>query len=576
MAYPEVAELVKKVHSNVVTWPKVPDTEKVAMLKRMIETLDSLVDEWANKCNESRHYANHPHLHGAGALTGPAMCGLHLNALLQTYESIVKNGKPPHGNVRTVGDQHIVQTYPFDTLDKAFYPGTIELWLEPGKKPTQGACRGNTGLAAILGPGNYETPNDILSTMFCESKVVVYSPHPNLAKSNVPFYRRIFKELIDAGYLGIIEPDPDPAVVRAKAAALLKTPEICAMVMTGGCKTYDNIVWGAEGKKTGKKAFDKPVGAELGACSPWIIAPGPWTDKELEHHAGVLAGNKLINTSAVCASPQLLMLQKDWPHREVFMKKLEAKLRSVSKSGSYPVFYPGTEQRVQAAKDAYPAEKVREISLGADGAPCALLRLDESDAGSHVCKEESFAPVLAEIPIDAASTKDFLEKAQKLANSEKVFGSLSCSVIISDASSKELGADFIDKWLQRQEWGATAVNDWAGFAAVMPTAIWGGYPGKHSPEDIQSGQGWVGNYRMYDNVQKAVVRSPFINPVHPKGPATVDDAAVGGRMARFTVKPSFSRLAPLLLTALGGRNAVAIAKAMLVLFIAFLVACRRR
>jgi len=159
-----------------------------------------------------------------------------------------------------------------------------------------------------------------------------------------------------------------------------------------------------------------------------------------------------------------------------------------------------------------------------------------------------------------------------LANSEKVFGSLSCSVMISDAASKELGAEFIDRWLQGQEWGATGVNDWAGFAAVMPTAICGGYPGKHSPEDIQSGQGWVGNYRMYDNVQKAVVRSPFINPVHPKGPATLDDAAVGGRMARFTVKPSLSRLIPLLLTALGGRNGVAIAKAMLLALIAVFVA----
>merc|ERR1712190_158775 len=254
------------------------------------------------------------------------------------------------------------------------------------------------------------------------------------------------------------------------------------------------------------------------------------------------------------------------------MQKLEAKMRT----GSYPGFYPGTEQRVQAAKYAYPADKVREINLGAGGAPCVLLRLDESDAGSHVCKEESFAPVLAEIPIAASSTKDFLEKAQTLANSDKVFGSLSCSVIISDASSQELGAEFIDKWLQGQEWGATALNDWAGFAAVMPTAIWGGYPGKHSPEDIQSGQGWVGNYRMYDNVQKAVVRSPFINPVHPKGPATMDDAAVGRRMARFTAKPSVGRLIPLLLTALGGKNAVAIAKAVLVALIAFMVARRRR
>merc|ERR1712203_263591 len=128
---------------------------------------------------------------------------------------------------------------------------------------------------------------------------------------------------------------------------------------------------------------------------------------------------------------------------------------------------------------------------------------------------------------------------------------------------------FIDKWLQGQEWGATAVNDWAGFAAVMPTAIWGGYPGKHSPEDIQSGQGWVANYRMYDNVQKSVVRSPFINPVHPKGTATLDDAAVGKRMAAFTVRPSLARLIPLLLTAIGGRNAVSISKSLLAIFVAF-------
>jgi len=305
------------------------------------------------------------------------------------------------------------------------------------------------------------------------------------------------------------------------------------------------------------------------------IAPGEWTEKELDHHAAVLAANKLINTSAVCASPQLLMLQKDWPHREAFMKKVEDKLKSAKDSGTYPVFYPGTEQRVQAAKDAYPKEKVHSIDLGAGGAPCVLLRLDESDAGSHVCKEESFAPVLAEIPISASTTKEFLEKAQDLANSEKVFGSLSASVMISDASMKELGPEWFDKWIAKQEWGATGVNDWAGFCAIMPTASWGGFP-KHKPEDIQSGQGLVNNYCMYDNVQKSCVRSPFFNPGHPKGPATLDDAAVAKRMTYFTARPGYGRLVPLLLTAICGRNGVAIGKGMLAIFIAFLAFMARR
>jgi len=254
----------------------------------------------------------------------------------------------------------------------------------------------------------------------------------------------------------------------------------------------------------------------------------------------------------------------------------EDKLRGAKDKGTYPVFYPGTEERVQAAKDAYPKEKVRDIDLGPNGAPMALLRLDADDAGSHVCKQEAFAPVLAEIPIESASPKEFLEKAQALANSEKVFGSLSASVMIPDAELKKLGKDYLDKWLQGQEWGSTGVNDWAGFCAIMPHSAWGGYLHKHTPEDIQSGQGFVGNYRMYDHVQKSVVRSPFVNPVHPKGTATLDDAAVGQRMAYFTVKPVFSRLVPLLLTALGGRNGVTIGKYVLTILVALVAFLARR
>merc|ERR1712032_818660 len=171
-----------------------------------------------------------------------------------------------------------------------------------------------------------------------------------------------------------------------------------------------------------------------------------------------------------------------------------------------------------------------------------IIRLDEGDEGSHVCKNEAFAPVLAELPISAATPREFLEKAQALANSENIQGSLSCSVIMPESVSNSLGPNFLDKWLDKQEWGATGMNEWGGMAAILGLSSWGAYP-KHTAEDIQSGQGFANNYLMYDNVQKSVLRSPFKTPAHPKGPPTLDDAAVGSRMAQFTLRPGFPRLA---------------------------------
>ena len=52
-----------------------------------------------------------------------------------------------------------------------------------------------------------------------------------------------------------------------------------------------------------------------------------------------------------------------------------------------------------------------------------------------------------------------------------------------------------------------------------------------------------------------VMRAPFLSPTHGKCVTTLDDAAVFRRMMYFAVRPSASRLVPLLLTALGGRRA---------------------
>lgn len=97
---------------------------------------------------------------------------------------------------------------------------------------------------------------------------------------------------------------------------LVNHVEVDEILITGGAATYDRLVWGQTpteqeaNKKNGKKLLNKPVNAELGASTPYIIVPGPWTPLEITHHVELIVSGKLINSGAVCASPQILLVDK--------------------------------------------------------------------------------------------------------------------------------------------------------------------------------------------------------------------------------------------------------------------------
>merc|ERR1711963_290934 len=113
--------------------------------------------------------------------------------------------------------------------------------------------------------------------------------------------------------------------------------------------------------------------------------------------------------------------------------------------------------------------KVREIDLGPNSYKPILLHLEESDLGSYACKQEAFAPVLCAMPLEgAANAKEFLKKAQEIANSDKIFGSLSATVAIPDKIKEDLGAEFWDTWIQGMEWGSVGINEWALMRSLIP------------------------------------------------------------------------------------------------------------
>ena len=317
--------------------------------------------------------------------------------------------------------------------------------------------------------------------------------------------------------------------------------------MTGGCATFDKIVWGDDKSKTTRR-ITTPIEAELGAVSPYIIVPSDdWSDKQIAHHANALAGWKCLNSSAVCASPQLLITSKGWKHKKEFMKSLTSALTNTA---GYPIFYNGTQDRVDQAVNAYPAEQVQRIA-SAKGAlkPVIIKSLNESDLGSWSTQNEAFAPVLVDLEIDASGVKDFMKKTSEIVNSNNVFGSLSCSVMVHPSASTEIGNAALDKWLQSMEWGTTSVNSWGGNGTLFPTGMWGAYP-KHSPTDVQSGIGIISNALMYDFPRKQVLRSPFIADNHPKAAApSMAESALLKKMSYYVANPGFCRLASLIAAA---------------------------
>jgi hypothetical protein len=101
---------------------------------------------------------------------------------------------------------------------------------------------------------------------------------------------------------------------------------------------------------------------------------------------------------------------------------------------------------------------------------------------------------------------DFLNAAVSFANDD-CWGTLSCVLIIDEASQKQYAQDF-DRAIEQLRYGGIGINAFTGmsYAAVTPT--WGAFPG-HLPTDIQSGAGVVHNALMFDYPQKSVLRAPF-------------------------------------------------------------------
>eukprot|EP01104_Vermistella_antarctica_P000266 TRINITY_DN1031_c1_g1_i1.p1 TRINITY_DN1031_c1_g1~~TRINITY_DN1031_c1_g1_i1.p1 ORF type:complete len:572 (+),score=154.91 TRINITY_DN1031_c1_g1_i1:27-1718(+) len=527
-----VDDVVKRVAPNKEKWANTSVAKRLEYLYSLRKNIYANFDEWAESCTELRNYPKEGGLpRGESFLMGPGITGAWVNAAINSLETLKCTGKfpVPISTSETPSGRKVAQVGPKGVHEKMLGgPGfKLELYLAPGKEVHQGdeyKAEG-PGLRVALGGGNFEVPFDILNGLFFENKVHIYKPNPVNIK-NAVFVEKAFAMLIEDGFLAVL-----PGGVPV-ATALINHPDVDDISIIGSSRTYNAIVWGTpDGPKSANavKACEKNVIAELGNCSPWIVCPGNYDDATLEHQAAHLAATKMANSGHICVSPQIVLTSKNWKQREQFLQYLE---KHLSKYEPFPTYYPGCDRAKAGFAKAYEGQ-AREIDAG----PGLLFVPDISESPEYAMQNEAFGPVLTHYPMDVSDDPaEFLKAAVDLCNNE-IWGTLATSLIVDDKTMKD-NSESVRKAIDDLRYGSIGVNQWGGNMTAYPAAAWGAHPG-HTPEDVQSGLGKMGNFHAIDNIEKSVVWSACNSPSH-QVPAHMqkNQQKILQRMGRYMVWPS--------------------------------------
>jgi acyl-CoA reductase-like NAD-dependent aldehyde dehydrogenase len=510
--------VLRSVHGHREQWALTPVERRRTYLQRVVHDTMNAAPRWnAAACRAKGIDRDGP---GAGEelLAGIASFVRMATTLEASLSDIAISGRPRYpGPVRHVGGEQLaIGVLPSSLLDKVLYSGLHgEVWFAKGLDEAAIQARqaeayrdpvAHAGLSLILGAGNVASlvPRDILTKLFVEGKVVVIKANP-VNDYLVPFWEEAFAGLIDAGFVHFVRGG------AAEGAYLASHDFVDDIHITGSSATYDAVVWGggdeAEARKErGEPRLTTPVSAELGNVSPIIIVPGTWTKRELAYQAAHVATMLVNNAGFNCLTPRVLVTHRAWPQRDEFLAALGEVLANVPSREAY---YPGARDRW--SRFTNDRDDVRLFGDD-DGSRLPWTLVAGVDPANHddiVFQVEAFCSLMAETSLDADSTADFIVSAVDFCN-DVLWGTLSATVLVDPRTAKEAPvAAAIDHALAALRYGSVGLNAWHALSFLAGTTTWGAYPG-HPATDIRSGVGVVANTFMFADVEKSVVRGPFV------------------------------------------------------------------
>lgn len=478
------------------TWADLTLRQRATLLRRIRASVAAVAPEWAAVAARSKGLTETDPLRGEEWLAGPYGVLVALDAYVRTLDDLAR-GRSPLVRTRTrriVGDRVAVRTSPLDLTDSVLLSGySTEVWLHPGVSPrlaheraglAQRTPTASGGIGLVLGAGNVTSIPvlDVLYELLAANRVVLLKLNPT-QDALAPVFERALAPLIGLGLLRIVRGD------GAVGAHLVRHPAVDHVHVTGSAATFAAIA----------PELTVPITAELGGVSPIIVVPGRWSAADLRFQAEHVATMRLQNAGHNCIAGQVVLVSRDWPQREAFVAELERAMRTAP---SRRTWYPGSVDRLAAARDSYPDA----VTCGPDRL-LVTVASEHGDALSAVDLEttEYFAPVLGvvDLPGDGAG---FLAAAVDHAN-DRLVGTLGANVIVDPATEHTLGRGF-DEAIADLRYGTVAVNAWTALGFLTPTATWGAFPGG-TVDDAPSGIGIVHNALLLDDVERTVVRGPF-------------------------------------------------------------------
>jgi hypothetical protein len=489
--------------------------QRVALARRMQAGYLAVARELVHAACAAKAIPLGTPLEGEEWTLGPWFVVRQLRLLQESLLSLKDTGNTPVGEVgRTAAGRLRVQVFPTNAIDGTLFKGVrVDVHMGSGigeRELTESRARfykekpRDGRVVLVLGAGNVSgiPTKDALSKIFNEGKACVLKMNPVNAYLG-PFLERAFAETIQKGYLAVVYGGADEGAYLAAHAG---TDEVH---LTGSEETYNRIVWGPPGperdarKRENRPVLAKPVTAELGGVAPVIVVPGPYSAKELAYQAEDVASGLTFNASFDCNANRVVVLPRGWSRREEFLSRLQ---EAFGRAADRLAYYPGARERLER----FGAGRGTRIGGRAEGAlPWTLVAgLDPDAPAERLFLEESFAPVVVETSVGSADPVEFLDHAVRFAN-ERLWGTLAAGLVVHPKTMKDptTGAA-VERAIERLRYGAVNVNAWSGLLFAFGTPPWGAYP-TSTPQDIQSGSGWVHNTPMLEHIEKAVMRHPI-------------------------------------------------------------------
>lgn len=483
---------IADLHEGSRAWSLLTLGQRRTLVTRLRATAAAVAEEWADVAATSKGLApGHP-LRGEEWLSGPYAALVALDAYADTLGALAA-GRSPISKLKTgtaPGGRTVVHTSPLTATDALLLSGyRTEVWLQPGTTAAEAARTAGlgqrhpsdpAGVGLVLGAGNITSIPylDVLYELLAFNRVSILKVNPT-QDALVPVFERALAPLIEPGFLRIVRGGGDVG------AYLTRHPSISHVHITGSEATFRAIV----------PTLTVPISAELGGVSPIIVVPGEWSPADLRFQAEHVVTMRLHNSGHNCIAGQVVLLSSDWPQRDAFVDELR---RAYDRAPQRPVWYPNSERKLDAAREAYPD------AAWCGGGSRALVETGADDAAA-VETTEYFSPVLGVVDLPG-NGQEFLDAAVAHAN-ERLTGTLGANVLIEPATQEALGGGF-DRAIADLHYGTVAINAWTAFGFLTPTATWGAYPGG-TIDDAPSGMGVVHNSFLLDSVERTVVRGPF-------------------------------------------------------------------